>query len=129
MKLIVRSLKGETCMVEVTESTSILEIKKMVENNIKIPFTQQTLVLLGKTLQDDKTIGFYPKIKDGTKIYVAIKKPETLNVVLNRFLKKFYSEEQCKMIVDEFMRNFQTKVDSLSLDDLERIAKFELNNS
>lgn len=130
MKIIVRSLKdSQTCVIEATESTSILELKKMIENNIKIPSAQQTLVFLGKTLQDDKTISFYPKIKDGTKIFVALRIPETLNSVLRKFLKRFYSDEQCKLIVDEFMRNFQTKVDSLSLDDLERIAKFELNNS
>ncbi|KAJ8929565.1 hypothetical protein NQ314_017729 [Rhamnusium bicolor] len=126
MKITVKSLKGGSSIVEITEKTSILDVKKLVEKDIKIPASQQTLVLFGKTLQDDKCVEDYPKIKDGTKVYVAIKKPESLNAVLIKFLRKYYSDDQCKLIVDEFMRNFQSKVDSLSLDDLERIAKSEI---
>ncbi|KAJ8911166.1 hypothetical protein NQ315_013021 [Exocentrus adspersus] len=126
MKITVKSLKGGSALIEVTEKTSIMEVKKLVEKDINIPAPQQTLVLFGKTLQDDKLVEDYPKIKDGTKIYVAIKKQESLHVVLNKFLRKYYSEDQCKLIVDEFMRNFQSKVHSLSLDDLERIAKSEM---
>nr|CAH7714309.1 unnamed protein product [Callosobruchus chinensis] len=128
MKLTVKNLKGGSCLVDVTEKTTILELKKRIEKDIKIPAAQQTLVLMGKSLQDEKRIEDYPKVKDGTKLYVAEKKPETLNSALNRFLQKYYSEEQCKLIIDEFMRNFQNKIDNLSLDDLERIAKSEIQS-
>lgn len=126
MKLTVKSLKGESCVVSVGEKTTILELKKLTEKELKIPAGQQTLVLLGKSLQDDKCVGDYPKIKDGTKLFVAVKKLETLYGVLAKFLRKYYNEEQCKLIVDEFMRNFHSKVEGLSLDDLERIAMSEL---
>lgn len=126
MKLTVKSLKGESCVVSVGEKTTILELKKLTEKELRIPAGQQTLVLLGKSLQDDKCIGDYPKIKDGTKLFVAVKKLETLYSVLARFLRKYYNEEQCQLIVDEFMRNFHSKVEGLSLDDLERIAISEL---
>ncbi|KAL3273363.1 hypothetical protein HHI36_014811 [Cryptolaemus montrouzieri] len=122
MKIIVKCLKGGNCLADVEESTTIAELKKKIESDINIPAPQQTLVLFGKTLQDDKPISFYPKIKDGTKLYVAVKKPETLNTVLTKFLHQYYTEDQSKIIVDEFMRNFHTKVENLSLDDLERIA-------
>nr|CAI5817059.1 unnamed protein product [Callosobruchus analis] len=128
MKLTVKNLKGGSCLVDVTEKTTILELKKMIEKDIKIPAAQQTLVLMGKSLQDEKRIEDYPKVKDGTKLYVAEKKPETLNSALNRFLQKYYSDDQCKLIIDEFMRSFQNKIDSLSLDDLERIAKSEIQS-
>lgn len=126
MKLTVKSLKGESCVVSVGEKTTILEVKKLTEKELQIPASQQTLVLLGKSLQDEKCIGDYPKIKDGTKLFVAVKKMETLHGVLSRFLRKYYTEEQCHVIVDEFMRQFHSKIDSLSLDDLERIAISEL---
>lgn len=126
MKLTVKSLKGESCVVSVGERTTILELKKLTEKELKIPAGQQTLVLLGKSLQDDKCIGDYSKIKDGTKLFVAVKKLDTLHGVLAKFLRKYYTEEQCQVIVDEFMRNFHSKVDGLSLDDLERIATSEL---
>lgn len=127
MQVVIKCLKGGSTMVDVDENTPILEIKKKVDKNLKIPVSQQTLIVSGSPLQDDKKIGDYPKIKEGTKIYIVIKKPENLQTSLGKFLKKYYSEEQYKIIVDEFMRNFQTKVDNLSLDDLERIAISNLN--
>lgn len=127
MKLFVKVLRGDGCITEVTENTTVLEVKKKIEIELKVPVAQQTLVYLGKTLLDDKSIGFYNKIKDGAKLHLVIKKPESLAVVLERFLRKYYSEDQVKLILDEFMRDFQTKVDSLSLDDLERIATSYLN--
>nr|XP_023029863.1 NEDD8 [Leptinotarsa decemlineata] len=126
MKITVKYLKGGSILVDVTEKMTILELKQKIEKDFNIAASQQTLILQGKCLQDDKSVEDYPKIKDGAKVYVAIKKPETLMSVLNVFLRKYYSEEQCKLIIDEFMRNFHSKVDSLSLDDLERIAESEI---
>lgn len=122
MKIMIKCLKGGNCLADVNETITIAELKKQIENDINIPALQQTLVLSGKTLQDDKPISFYPNIKDGTKLYVAVKKQESLHTILGKFLRQYYTEEQCKMIADEFMRNFNTKVKNLSLDDLERIA-------
>lgn len=126
MKITVKHLKGGGCLVDVTEKMTIMDVKKLIEKEINIPASQQSLVMTGKSLQDDKCVEDYPKIKDGAKIYVALKKPESLDVVLTRFLMKYYTEEQSKMIVDEFMRNFYSRINSLSLDDLERIAKSEI---
>lgn len=128
MKIFIKVLRGDGCIIDVQESTKISEVKKQIENELKVPIAQQTLVLLGKTLVDEKTIGFYPKIKDGSKLHLVIKKPESLNIVLTRFLQNYYNEEQCNLILDEFMRDFYVKVDSLSLDDLERIATSYLND-
>ncbi|XP_030758698.1 ubiquitin-like protein 4A [Sitophilus oryzae] len=127
MQIIIKCLKGGSTVIEVDETTPIAEIKNKVEKDLKIPISQQTLVLLGSPLQDGKKVGDYPKIKEGTKIYIVIKKPENLQSSLGKFLRRYYSEEQCKIIVDEFLRNFQNKVDNLSLDDLERIAISNLN--
>ncbi|RZC34072.1 ubiquitin and/or Ubiquitin 2 domain containing protein [Asbolus verrucosus] len=129
MKIIVKGIRGGSSVVDAQENTTILELKKKVENDINIPVAQQTMVLYGKTLQDDRTVGSYPKIKDGTKLYVAVKKPDTLNAALTRFLRQYYSDQQCTIIVDEFMKDFQNKVNNLSLDDLERIAKADMDNS
>lgn len=126
MKVTVKSLKGESCIVSVGEKTTILELKKLAEQELQIPAEQQTLVLLGKSLQDDKCIGDYPKIKDGSKLFVAVKKLEALQGVLGKLFRKYYTEDQCQLIVDAFMRNFHSKINSLSLDDLERIAISEL---
>ncbi|KAK9754712.1 Ubiquitin family [Popillia japonica] len=128
MKIFIKVLRGDGCTMDVEKTTKIIDIKKQIEGNLKVPVAQQTLVLLGKTLLDENTIGFYPKIKDGTKLHLVIKKPESLNAVLTRFLRSYYSEEQTKLIMDQFMKDFQTKVNSLSLDDLERIATSYLSD-
>lgn len=109
-------------MVEVSERAKIVELKKKIEMELKVAASQQTLVYMGKTLVDEKSLDFYPKIKDGAKVHLIVKKPESLHLLLDRFLMKYYSQEQTKMILDEFMRDFSAKVESLSLDDLERIA-------
>ncbi|EFA09130.1 ubiquitin-like protein 4A [Tribolium castaneum] len=129
MKILIKSIRGGSCMVDAQETTTILELKKKVATDINIPVAQQTMVVCGKTLQDDKTVGSYPNLKDGAKIYVAVKKPDTLKAALTRFLRQYYSDQQCSAIVDEFMKDFQNKVNNLSLDDLERIAKADMDNS
>ncbi|XP_044253627.1 ubiquitin-like protein 4A [Tribolium madens] len=129
MKVLIKSIRGGSCVVDAQETTTILELKKKVATDINIPVAQQTMVVCGKTLQDDKTVGSYPNIKDGAKIYVAVKKPDTLKAALTRFLRQYYSDQQCSVIVDEFMKDFQHKVNNLSLDDLERIAKADMDNS
>lgn len=127
MKIFIKNLRGDVCVMEVQGDTKISDVKKRLEDDMKVPISQQTLVLNGKILHDDKTIGFYPRIKEGTKLYVAIRKPEMLDVALERFLRQYYNENQTKTIVDYFMKDFQEHVTSLSLDDLERIAISDLH--
>ncbi|XP_056634616.1 ubiquitin-like protein 4A [Diorhabda carinulata] len=129
MKILVKCLQGGSTLLDVSESSTVSELKKLVQKNMRIPVFQQTLILFGKCLQDEKCISDYPQIKDGTKLYVAIKNPDFFNTTLHKFLRKYYHEAQCKVIVEEFMKNFHSKVNSLSLDDLERIAKSEIESA
>lgn len=128
MKISIKNLRRDTCTVDVQEHTTIVEVKKMVEKQMRVPVALQTLVLNGKILHDDKTIGFYPQIKEGTKLYVAVRKPDPLDSALERLLRQYYNEEQTKKIVECFMKDFREQVASLSLDDLERIAISDLHN-
>ncbi|XP_018335282.1 ubiquitin-like protein 4A [Agrilus planipennis] len=128
MKIFVRVLNGDGAVLDVNQDMKILDVKNLIEKELKVPVNQQTLVLLGKSLRDDKTIAFYDKIKDGTKLHLIIKKPESLNIVLSRYLQKFYNEEQINLILKEFMKDFEANVQSLSLDDLERIATSYLHD-
>lgn len=104
MKIFIKIVQGDGCMIDIQDTATILDIKKQIQNDMKVPVSQQTLVLVGKTLIDDKPLTFYPTIKDGTKLNLVIKKPEALNVVMTRFLQKYYSESQSKRICDEFMK-------------------------
>lgn len=129
MKISVKNLRRETCTVDVQEDTKISEVKRIVQEQMRVPVSLQTLVFNGRVLHDDKTIGFYPQIKEGTKLYMALRKPEPLDVALKRFLCQYYNEEQTKQIIDYFMIDFYEQVSNLSLEDLERIAISDLHNN
>lgn len=128
MKISIKNLRRDTCTVDVQEHTKISDIKKMVEKHMRVPVSLQTLVLNGKVLHDDKPVSFYPQIKEGSKLYLAVRKPDPLDAALERLLRQYYSEEQSKKIVAYFMKDFQEQVANLSLHDLERIAISDLHN-
>lgn len=104
MKVYIKILQGDGCMVDIQDSSTILDIKKQVQTSMKIPIAQQTLLLVGKALVDDKPISFYPNIKEGTKLNLVVKKPDTLKVAMIKFLQKYYTEAQSQRICDEFMK-------------------------
>ncbi|XP_055614006.1 uncharacterized protein LOC129760384 [Uranotaenia lowii] len=122
MKLIIKILKGEEYVVETTDDATILGIKQELERKSMIPVEHQKLLLIGKTLSDDKTVASYGNIKDGTKLTLVVKKPDPLKDVIYRQFKKYYQEEQSQKLTQEFMKDFDSKIHQLSLDDLEKIA-------
>ncbi|XP_019546798.1 ubiquitin-like protein 4A-B [Aedes albopictus] len=122
MKLIIKILKGDEYVVEATEESTIMDIKQDLERKSMIPVEHQKLLLVGKTLSDEKTIASYGNIKDGTKLTLVVKKPDPLREVIFRQFKKYLQEEQSQRLTNEFMKDFDSKVQQLSLDDLEKIA-------
>lgn len=122
MQLTIKILKGEEYVVETTEDCTILAIKQDLERKSMIPVEHQKLLLVGKTLSDEKTVGSYGNIKDGTKLTLVVKKPDPLKEVIFRQFKKYLQEEQSQRLTNEFMKDFDCKIQHLSLDDLEKIA-------
>lgn len=104
MKVYIKILQGDGCMVDIQDSSTILDIKKQVQTSMKIPVAQQTLLFVGKALVDDKPISYYPNIKEGTKLNLVVKKPDTLKVAMIKFLQRYYTEAQSQRICDEFMK-------------------------
>lgn len=97
-------------------------MKQQIEQKLNIPIDYQKIIYLGRPLIDDNTFASYPKIKDGTKLTLVIKKPDPLKDVIFRCFRKFYNEEQSEKLTEHFMIDFHKKVKQFSLDDLERIA-------
>lgn len=128
MKVYIKVLRGDGCILDISNNTKILELKKLIQTELKVPVAQQMLVLYGRTLMDERTVDSYPIIKDGVKLHLIIKKPEAFEVVLSRVLMKYYTKEQTKVIMEEFLKKFNEKVLTLSLDDLERIATSYLSD-
>lgn len=106
MQIFIKIVQGSGFTLEVQPDMTVLELKRQIEQRTQHLVEQQTLVLVGKTLLDDKALSFYPSIKEGTKINLVIKKinKESLNIVLTKFLQKYYTESQSTKICDKFMK-------------------------
>jgi ubiquitin-like protein 4 len=126
MKIIIKVLNAEPIEIEVTEQQSILELKMQLERLNAFPIAHQKILLVGKTLADDKIIG-QTNIKEGSKLTLVIKKPDQLKDVLQRNLKKYYSEDDSATLSKAFFVDFEKKLLQLSLDDLERLASGIIN--
>lgn len=89
---------------------------------------------------DENPLSFYPGIKDGSKLnLLVIKKAEEgsseaksspqqksgihlLRDEVTRVLRHYYTVSETESIVNELIKDLKNKVNSLSYDDLERLA-------
>lgn len=89
---------------------------------------------------DENPLSFYPGIKDGSKLnLLVIKKTEEgsskaksspqqksgvqlFRDELSRVLRHYYTVSETESIVNELIKDLKSKVNSLSYDDLERLA-------
>lgn len=88
---------------------------------MKLPVSHQKLIQVGRTLLDAKTISSYD-IKDGSKITLVLKQPDSLKDALFKGFRKYFNEKQAEKLTNDFMDHFQEQLKSLSLDDVERLA-------
>lgn len=107
---------------QISEESTINQLKQKIEIILDIPVLHQKLLHIGRTLVDESTIGSYTNITEGTKLTLVVKKPEPLNEVIHKYFRKYYTEQQSDVLTREFMKDFDSKVKQLSLNDLERIA-------
>lgn len=83
-------------------------------------------------------MSFYPGITDGCRLYLVVKKDaqsssqakpvvtksgtSLLKEEMSRVLRHYYTSSETDSIVNELVKDLRNKVDSLSFDDLERLA-------
>ncbi|EEB10434.1 ubiquitin, putative [Pediculus humanus corporis] len=140
MKINVKILRGAECTLDVQPDLRVLEFKKMVETNLKIPVTDQKLLLKGKLLLDCKKLNDYD-IKEDSKLNLVVldnkesapntskgPRKDILEIEMTKFLRKYFNESEVKKIVKEYMKEFYRKTSSCNLEDWERIATGYLND-
>ncbi|KAK2157598.1 hypothetical protein LSH36_188g05025 [Paralvinella palmiformis] len=136
MRVHIKILKGDGCIVDVKEQDKVLCIKEKVELQLNVPVVAQRLVHRGKPLSDEWTLK-QCGVKDGTKLFLVVKKEEELGSTsqtsrlnfwdeMHYFLLKHYRQGDAKQILEHFTKDFQRSINSLSLDDIERIASLKL---
>lgn len=109
------------------DTITVLELKKEIAKLVDVPVYRQNILVTGRVLADEKTLNTYPTIKDGTKLQVIIKKTEPLDAVMQKLLKRFFSQEHSETLTENLMADFQKRLDQLSLDDIEKLAKYFLD--
>lgn len=140
MIITVKILQGKECSLEVTTSSLISSIKQQVAMELDIPVDQQRLVFKGKTLADGQCLRDY-NIVDGNKLHLFVRKNEeptdtpentptsVLWDHLQKTLDKYYTPENTRKILEEFKKNFEHTYKSLSLDDIERLAIYNMDGN
>lgn len=122
-----KTIKNTSFFLQVTDTTTVFELKQRIEKALRIPVAHQKLLCTGRTLVDDKTISSYgPAIKNGTKLTLVVKEPEPLRDIIAKVLKRHYTDSQADEMAKEIIENFEKRMHQLSLDDLERMATFYL---
>jgi len=138
MKVVVKILQGDECVIELSPTDSVLTLKSKVRDLLGIDTSLQKLILLGKALADENPLSFYPGIKEGCRLYLVVKKEAQtssqakpansksgtalLKEEMSRVLRHYYTPSETESIVNELMKDLRKKVDGLSFDDLERLA-------
>ena len=142
MHIFVKILKGNESKVTVSASHSVADLKQILCMQTSMSVDEQKLVYKGKSLADDKLLSFY-NICDGDKLFLFQKKPLTsmtpttpdCNPLVNKsvswekldsFLKRHFTPQDAEKVSTEFKKDFYNKIDSFSLDDIERLASCHL---
>ncbi|XP_070557662.1 ubiquitin-like protein 4A [Ptychodera flava] len=132
--------QGKECSIEVTATDSISSVKELIARELDVPVDQQRLVFRGKTLADGQSLGDY-NIGPGTKLHLVVKRsqdeksgnfqkipPQTTALwdQLKPVLSKHFKTEDVDKVIHHFQKEFESSISNLSLDDLERIAIYNL---
>ena len=119
----------------------------LLQVQLNISPSNQRLVLKGKTLQDGTLLEEY-HLKEGDRLHLVVKKDSSsvqttnktttgcietqtetparviLEREMSRILKPYYtSDTEVRKVVSAFVKNIERKLNSLSLDDIEKICE------
>ncbi|XP_055715150.1 ubiquitin-like protein 4A [Phlebotomus papatasi] len=125
MKVTVKQLQGTGCDIEISEQALVQDLKVKIAESMNVPVTHQKVLRMGVALVNNRTLKSYD-IKDGTKLMLLMKKPDTLEEAIHRSFLKFYTTEQADRLTKAFMEDFSKRMSQLSLDDIEQMASMYL---
>lgn len=128
MQLTVKALKGKETSLQVSESDTVLAVKKQVEEKLQVSVSQQRLLFRGKALSDEHSLSFY-SIGPGARLNLMVKERSSLEVGGNAVWKslavilgKHFSPSDAERVLEYVQKDYERSLSLLSLDDVERLA-------
>ncbi|KAM8934847.1 ubiquitin-like protein 4A [Pelodytes ibericus] len=128
MQLTVKALKGRETNIQVSESDTVLAVKRLVEDKLQVPASQQRLLYRGKALSDEHSLSFY-SIGPGSRLNLMVKERVTQEVggstvwkALAVILEKHFNPADAERVVECVQKDYERSLSLLSLDDIERLA-------
>lgn len=145
MRINVKILKGPDCSPIVSEETSVRELKVLVANELDIPVERQRLVFKGKPMHDNMSLVQYGVTND-SRVILSVKDADSnasstvadgagcsvmpeLNTELTTLLLRHFTQVDAERVAEEFKQDMKNVVCNLSLDDIERIAKVNVEKT
>ncbi|XP_041429178.1 ubiquitin-like protein 4A [Xenopus laevis] len=130
MQLTVKALKGKEAHIQVSEGDTVLAVKRLVEEKLQVPVSQQRLLFRGKSLADEHCLSHY-SIGPGSRLNLMVKDqvaPEghsgnnTAWKSLSVILRKHFSPADAERVLEYVQKDYERSLSLLSLDDIERLA-------
>ena len=120
MRINFKIIGGRTATLKVGGQTMIGELRRLLSNSLGIPSIQMTLIYKGVKLDNAKTVAEYSLANDAT-VNVMISKLPSFELKLHEYFSGVASDPD--LCLHEFSRRYQQYLDSLNLDDIERISR------
>ncbi|XP_053552178.1 ubiquitin-like protein 4A [Bombina bombina] len=127
MQLTVKALKGKETNIQVSEGDTVLAVKRLVEEKLQIPVSQQRLLYRGKALADEQCLSYY-SIGPGSRLNLMLKERVAQDVSagvwksLSVLLAKHFSPSDAERVLECVQKDYERSLSLLSLDDIERLA-------
>ncbi|CAH2316171.1 ubiquitin 4A [Pelobates cultripes] len=128
MQLTVKALKGKETSIQVSESDTVLAVKRLVEEKLQVPAAQQRLLYRGKALSDEHSLSYY-SIGPGSRLNLMVKERVNQEVggnavwkALAVILEKHFTPSDAERVLEYVQKDYERSLSLLSLDDIERLA-------
>ncbi|KAG5445878.1 hypothetical protein CSKR_113560 [Clonorchis sinensis] len=133
MKLRIKPLTKPEQSVEVSSNATTSDLFEAVHSAFGVDPAGQRLVFKGCPLLDKSRLISQYGIRDGDKLTLVIKQvsvPDSFQerrpsfeTLLRNHLAHTYSEREVEVIVSKFMHILFTRINAMSLNDIERLAE------